>query len=1082
MAIEEKRIRAVFETDTSKYNQSLDGINNKMKVTQSELKAVNTDIKNFGNNTEKSAQKQKLLREAIDQNNSKMKLYEDAIKKTNTKIDEGVKKRNELQKAIDQNKKKLDEIIKSEGKSSESAKALKEEIKRLETEYKSNERSIQQNIKSTGSYQTQVNKAKVEVNNLEKELQQSGNALEVQGKKMDATGDKADKLGDRLKGIGGGLSSAGDKVLGASLAMATGIGVAVNQFMEFEHGIMKVTTVADESILSFDKVKEGIVGLSNDLGVGVEELNAALYETLSAGVASGDAVDFLGKAVKLAKGGFTDTTTAVDLLTTVINSYGMEAKDATKIMDILINTQNKGKTTVGELGDSMGKVIPVAKNSNLSLEQLATAYSLMTSKGIKTAETTTYITSMLNELSKSGTDVSDVLKKKTGKSFQELLADGKPLSEILGVLDEHAKENSLSMADLFGSSEAARAAMVLYTDDGKAYNSMMKDVAGTTGSAQKAFDKMAQTSKEKVNKQMNELKNNFMKLGEAALPVLEEITDLVGEFADWLGSLSDEQMEQIINWTKYGLVIGGTMKILGGTMNTLGSISNGLGSITKLFGSTTSAATTTASSVATTTGAISTLGGAAGIALGVVAPLGIALGAIGMIGWTVSENLTKDCVPAIDLFATHVETASDGTVTHLQTISEETKVAVGAYMKFSDEASGALVSLSTTSGKTTEQITTDINNTKTKFDTLAKETTRLISEEKGKMIENITNMHVTSASFTEETYKEIVGKLNTQMTDEQKIVAENQQIISDTLIQIQNQQGGATTEQLATLATAQQTITSLGISAASEYETEANVITGRLKDNTVRVTAEQVGEQVKHLEEGRIKAVDAANREYEERIKIAEELKKDGTAESIKLADEIIAQAERQRKGAVEKANGIKEKGIDELSKSYAGLRDDINLQTGEILGWWDKLMNTWDSWFPSKKTFEVDYLAPALSPDYSASRPMYPEGSGFNRSAGPRSVTPRTMATPYSVENVNLEALAPKALPRSAPLRVENVNNTTPFNYNKLEKIAGDLLKGIQAINQDVVVNIDPKKITDSSDRELARRATINKFGSREG
>ena len=88
---------------------------------------------------------------------------------------------------------------------------------------------------------------------------------------------------------------------------------------------------------------------------------------------------------------------------------------------MLIQTQNLGKTTVAELSSSMGKVIPTANAYHVQFDQLCTGYAKMTANGVATAESTTYMNSMLNELGKSGTTVSDILKEKTGKSFAELM-------------------------------------------------------------------------------------------------------------------------------------------------------------------------------------------------------------------------------------------------------------------------------------------------------------------------------------------------------------------------------------------------------------------------------------------------------------------------------------------------------------------------------------------------------------------------------------------------------------------------------------------------------------------------------------
>ena len=51
--------------------------------------------------------------------------------------------------------------------------------------------------------------------------------------------------------------------------------------------------------------------------------------------------------------------TAVDTLTTTLNAYGIETDQVSKISDKLITTQNLGKTTVNELGSSLGKVLAI---------------------------------------------------------------------------------------------------------------------------------------------------------------------------------------------------------------------------------------------------------------------------------------------------------------------------------------------------------------------------------------------------------------------------------------------------------------------------------------------------------------------------------------------------------------------------------------------------------------------------------------------------------------------------------------------------------------------------------------------------
>lgn len=67
---------------------------------------------------------------------------------------------------------------------------------------------------------------------------------------------------------------------------------------------------------------------------------------------------FLEKSAQLAKSGFTDVDTAVSATAKVLNAYKMDVSETDKVHKILMQTQNKGITTVGELGSVLAQVTP----------------------------------------------------------------------------------------------------------------------------------------------------------------------------------------------------------------------------------------------------------------------------------------------------------------------------------------------------------------------------------------------------------------------------------------------------------------------------------------------------------------------------------------------------------------------------------------------------------------------------------------------------------------------------------------------------------------------------------------------------
>lgn len=225
-----------------------------------------------------------------------------------------------------------------------------------------------------------------------------------------------------------------DFVKSATSKMAELVTSSVDIGASFETALAKVSTIADTGKVSVGELSKQILDTSSSMGVAAADIAEAAYQAISAGQDTANAVAFAGQASKLAAAGFTSSSSAVDILTTALNAYGLSADQATHVSDVLLTTQNLGKTSVDELSASMGKVIPLAAAYNVSVENLSSGLAVMTANGIATAEATTYTKSMLNELGDTGSTVGKILQKQTGKSFAQLNAEGKSLGDVLQVL------------------------------------------------------------------------------------------------------------------------------------------------------------------------------------------------------------------------------------------------------------------------------------------------------------------------------------------------------------------------------------------------------------------------------------------------------------------------------------------------------------------------------------------------------------------------------------------------------------------------------------------------------------------------
>lgn len=562
--------------NSSQFQKQMAEVTRQLKLVSSECGVASQKAKLFGTAQEQLAAKQKELTSKIQAQTQMMKLHQDRVLNINATIDKQKEKQSELARKIEEVSKKHEESIKTTGKNSEETKKLGDELKDLKEEYAKNEKAIE-------SSNNKLVNATTKMNNTEKAMLQNQKALEDVNKEI--SNSKIDKLAENFDKVSESSGKVSDKLKPVSTAIA-GLGTAsIAASITFEDSMAKVSTIADETEVSYDNMKKSIVDLSNQTGISANDIADNVYNAISAGQSTADAVNFVTESTKLAKAGFAEAGQSLDILTTILNAYGLEASEVTNVSDILVQTQNKGKTTVAELASSMGKIIPTANSVNVNLEQLGTGYALMTAKGIATAETTTYMNSMLNELSDSGSTVASILKEKTGKSFAELMESGTSLGDSMAIIEQEANNSGLAMSELWSSSEAGKAALVLATDAGQAFNSTLSDMQNSAGATDTAFEKVNNTTGNKLKQSLNEVKNSAINMGDTLAPVTSMVAEGFSKITGMLSNLSSEQLKTIAvigaGVVALNLVLGAVSKVT----NSISSVVKGIESIKTAFNS-----------------------------------------------------------------------------------------------------------------------------------------------------------------------------------------------------------------------------------------------------------------------------------------------------------------------------------------------------------------------------------------------------------------------------------------------------------------------------------------------------------------
>lgn len=412
------------------------------------------------------------------------------------------------------------------------------------------------------SAETSLNKTKIQLIENKKYLEEASNStdhcansIDEYGKKVKKTTKEVESASDANKEFANSNKDTSEAVEAfASTMLASGLGEKIKElretmldcveaFAEFEAGLAKIETIADLSHVSMSKIKQEIEELSIETGKSTADLSEAVYQAISAGVDTANAVEFVRQATKLSVGGFTDAVVSVDVLTTALNSYKMTVEEVEQVSDYLITTQKLGKTSVDELASSVGKVIPIAAAYEMKMDNLSTAYAILTSNGIATSESTTYLKSMLNELGDSASEVSGTLREKTGLSFTELTKRGYSLGDVIQFLGDAVDNDKGAFNELWSSAEAGVGALTLLGAGTEKYNTVLREMQESLGATEEAYQTMTNTTQTAQQKLENSLQNLKATIGEQVRPQLQEMYET--------GALTLEQVDEFVQKNEY---------------------------------------------------------------------------------------------------------------------------------------------------------------------------------------------------------------------------------------------------------------------------------------------------------------------------------------------------------------------------------------------------------------------------------------------------------------------------------------------------------------------------------------------------
>lgn len=346
------------------------------------------------------------------------------------------------------------------------------------------------------------------------------------------------KLQKRSAGLSSGVKKLAVGIGGLLIVrgVARAFSSALGKFSEFQKGMAEVATLTDFTTKEIRKMGDETLKMSRQFGQAIKPLTKARYDIVSAGFADiREQTLLLTAANKLAIAGVTDVSTATDLLTSVLNAYGLAAEDAEAVSDDLFTTVRLGKTTIPELSEALGKILPTAKGTGVGLKELSAALATTTASGINTKESVTALNALIFGLSAPASAAGKAFKK---MGIETKNADGS-MKKFNDVIKQFRGKTLEQIKELIPEREAAKAVLALANNYDK-LNENVNEMAETTGAVQEGFETMTDTISFQLDKLKQGFETTFIEVfrGDAAPAVVEALKEMNAFF---------DENEQAIN-------------------------------------------------------------------------------------------------------------------------------------------------------------------------------------------------------------------------------------------------------------------------------------------------------------------------------------------------------------------------------------------------------------------------------------------------------------------------------------------------------------------------------------------------------
>lgn len=540
--------------DVSKFNPTLNGAKNAVKYFQSNVKALDSSLKNNGKNTDLLQAKYKTLGQAIEAQ----------------------------RKVLDQMKKSFDTLEPGTAKFDKAAAEIERENAKLAA-MEGQLRNVQQALIAVGKENSFANR-------------------------INKFGDGLIKSGDKIKTFGDSVSSLGGKLTtGLTLPLVASVGMVTKAAVDYESAFAGVKKTVDETAtVSYKNLSDGIRQMAKELPASAVEIANVAEVAGQLGIKAEDILTFSRTMIDMGESTNLSAEEAATAIAKIANILGLTSDEYGRFGASVVDLGNNFATTERDIVEMTNRLAAGGKLAGLTAPDILGLATAMSSVGIEaeaggTAMTQT-LTAIGNAVSLTGKGAADDLNLiaktagMTSEEFQQAWKE-KPVvalqSFIKGLKDAQEKGVNmnaiLAQLGMTGIRQSNMLKSLALASDkmGDAVdrsNKAWKENTALTNEANKRYE----TTESQLKMFKNQVTDLAIEFGGPLLKALRDglkagkpWIDMLAEMAKHFSSMSEEEQRNVLKWAALTAGAGPALTLFGKGIGIIGSLTKGIGWLTK---------------------------------------------------------------------------------------------------------------------------------------------------------------------------------------------------------------------------------------------------------------------------------------------------------------------------------------------------------------------------------------------------------------------------------------------------------------------------------------------------------------------